>query len=329
MKKNGYLRSFLALFLAFVMIMADSSVTTYAATVGRVKQKSAELVNVTLNAPDGTYYVAAMKDNGSWYEARSKVAKVDVTDGSGNVILQSRNITDAQVVLLTLKQGSYNENYAQDNYAVIKSNNILDYTKKVSGGEINGDAAEINVTTIGNTTVSDVYGSLGSATNYAVFAGTFYNAGDMEGNIATDSFHSDGSDIGDSGNVGQYTERLKIHTTKTVSGLKDTETFKFGLFDSNDKLVQVKALTFSKDGTQSFNFDTIELGSSSGTGSSSYKYSVYELEESKSGQYTYGSGKYNKVSNTYKDFTVSYSENTAIEIFNNDNYVKTASSTSI
>ena len=327
MKKNGYLRSFLALFLAFVMIMADSSVTTYAATVGRVKQKSAELVNVTLNAPDGTYYVAAMKDNGSWYEARSKVAKVDVTDGSGNVILQSRNITDAQVVLLTLKQGSYNENYAQDNYAVIKSNNILDYTKKVSGGEINGDAAEINVTTIGNTTVSDVYGSLGSATNYAVFAGTFYNAGDMEGNIATDSFHSDGSDIGDSGNVGQYTERLKIHTTKTVSGLKDTETFKFGLFDSNDKLVQVKALTFSKDGTQSFNFDTIELGSSSGTGSSSYKYSVYELEESKSGQYTYGSGKYNKVSNTYKDFTVSYSENTAIEIFNNDNYVKTASGT--
>ena len=41
MKKNGYLRSFLALFLAFVMIMADSSVTTFAATVGMVKQKSA------------------------------------------------------------------------------------------------------------------------------------------------------------------------------------------------------------------------------------------------------------------------------------------------
>lgn len=36
MKKNGYLRRFLALFLALVMIMADSSVTTFAATVGRV-----------------------------------------------------------------------------------------------------------------------------------------------------------------------------------------------------------------------------------------------------------------------------------------------------
>ena len=35
MKKNGYLRRFLALFLALVMIMADSSVTTFAATVGR------------------------------------------------------------------------------------------------------------------------------------------------------------------------------------------------------------------------------------------------------------------------------------------------------
>ena len=41
MKKNGYLRRFLALFLALVMIMADSSVTTFAATVGRVKQQNA------------------------------------------------------------------------------------------------------------------------------------------------------------------------------------------------------------------------------------------------------------------------------------------------
>ena len=41
MKKNGYLRRFLALFLALVMIMADSSVTTFAATVGMVKQQNA------------------------------------------------------------------------------------------------------------------------------------------------------------------------------------------------------------------------------------------------------------------------------------------------
>ena len=41
MKKNGYLKRFLALFLALVMIMADSSVTTFAATVGRVRQQNA------------------------------------------------------------------------------------------------------------------------------------------------------------------------------------------------------------------------------------------------------------------------------------------------
>ena len=41
MKKNGYLRRFLAMFLALVMIMADSSVTTFAATVGMVKQQNA------------------------------------------------------------------------------------------------------------------------------------------------------------------------------------------------------------------------------------------------------------------------------------------------
>lgn len=42
MKKNGYVRRFLALFLTLMMIMADSSVTTFAATVGMVKQQNGE-----------------------------------------------------------------------------------------------------------------------------------------------------------------------------------------------------------------------------------------------------------------------------------------------
>ncbi|MDD5803217.1 MAG: hypothetical protein PUE78_02715, partial [Clostridia bacterium] len=42
MKKNGYVRRFLALFLTLVMIMADSSVTTFAATVGMVRQQNGE-----------------------------------------------------------------------------------------------------------------------------------------------------------------------------------------------------------------------------------------------------------------------------------------------
>ena len=35
MKKNGYLRKFIAMFLVFVMLMADSSMTTFADVVGR------------------------------------------------------------------------------------------------------------------------------------------------------------------------------------------------------------------------------------------------------------------------------------------------------
>ena len=65
MKKNGYLRRFLALFLALVMIMADSSVTTFAATVGMVSQQNATVIDVTINAPDGTYYLAALESYGS------------------------------------------------------------------------------------------------------------------------------------------------------------------------------------------------------------------------------------------------------------------------
>ena len=44
MKKNGYLRKFIAMFLVFVMLMADSSMTTFASsfTVGRVKQQNAD-----------------------------------------------------------------------------------------------------------------------------------------------------------------------------------------------------------------------------------------------------------------------------------------------
>ena len=325
MKKNGYLRSFLALFLAFVMIMADSSVTTFAATVGMVSQQNATVIDVTVNAPDGTYYLAALESYGSWYAARSKVVKAEVIGGSTTVSLQpSSDISNAQIVLLALKQGGYREDYDGSVYKVIPNNSILDYTKKVSCGEIINNSAEINVTELGNKTVSNVFGSLGSATNYAVFAGEFHNDGDMEGNIATDLFYSDGGDIGDSGNVGKYTDALMVHVTKSVSGLKSAETFNFGLFDNSDKLIEVKSLTFSSNGTSSFDFTQINTKDSNGTGASSYKYAVYELEENANGNYAYGSKKYNKVADKYKDFSVSYNENTAIEIFNNDNFVGTA-----
>ena len=50
MKKNGYVRRFLALFLTLVMIMADSSVTTFAATVGMVKQQNGDDQQIAVQA---------------------------------------------------------------------------------------------------------------------------------------------------------------------------------------------------------------------------------------------------------------------------------------
>ena len=78
-------------------------------------------------------------------------------------------------------------------------------------------------------------------------------------------FYSDGGDIGDSGNVGKYTDALMVHVTKSVSGLK-SETFNFGLFDNSDKLIEVKSLTFSSNGTSSFDFTQINTKDSNGTG---------------------------------------------------------------
>ena len=52
MKKNGYVRRFLALFLTLVMVMADSSVTTFAATVGMVKQQNSVMPGKTLTYRD-------------------------------------------------------------------------------------------------------------------------------------------------------------------------------------------------------------------------------------------------------------------------------------
>ena len=57
MKKNGYLRKFIAMFLVFVMLMADSSMTTFASsfTVGRVKQQNADEDVAVQDADDGDF----------------------------------------------------------------------------------------------------------------------------------------------------------------------------------------------------------------------------------------------------------------------------------
>lgn len=96
MKKNGYLRKFIAMFLVFVMLMADSSMTTFADVVGRSVQQnavedeengidlqSANDVNVTVTAPDGTYYVKLKQKENEWWASDIASASVQVQNGKG------------------------------------------------------------------------------------------------------------------------------------------------------------------------------------------------------------------------------------------------------
>ena len=59
MKKNGYLRKFIVMFLVFVMLMADSSMTTFAETVGSVRQQNADQGVVVQDGDDSVALFSA------------------------------------------------------------------------------------------------------------------------------------------------------------------------------------------------------------------------------------------------------------------------------
>lgn len=109
MKKNGYLRKFIAMFLVFVMLMADSSMTTFADVVGRSVQQnavedeengidlqSANDVNVTVTAPDGTYYVKLKQKENEWWASDIASASVQVQNGKGTCSLDGSNLNDSK-----------------------------------------------------------------------------------------------------------------------------------------------------------------------------------------------------------------------------------------
>lgn len=119
MKKNGYLRKFIAMFLVFVMLMADSSMTTFASsfTVGRVKQQNADegiavqsaddQYNVQINADAefdwnafinaGYQYVMLGKTTNGWPGIEA-VSTVESISGAGNVTLKNiKDTTDSKI----------------------------------------------------------------------------------------------------------------------------------------------------------------------------------------------------------------------------------------
>ena len=203
MKKNGYLRRFLALFLALVMIMADSSVTTFAATVGMVSQQNAvQDVEVTVTGVDGTYYLSAMQSSES-NQATSKVAKVEVTGGTGTVSLESnqwnRDISSDPIVMLSLKQGSsYNagESYDQNKYDIIRNGGILKCDNgKVCSVSINSKTVTLTQIPINAGTSKNFRNILGSSTNFGIVANEATFRGHLESNFAIGKLNFEGSNV--------------------------------------------------------------------------------------------------------------------------------------
>ena len=207
MKKNGHLRRFLALFLALVMIMADSSVTTFAGTVGMVRQKSAEErslpteVEVTVNAPDGTYYLSAMQSNES-NDATSKVAKVEVVGGTGTVELVPKkaewDISANPIVLLSLKNGTYTEgeSYDQNKYNIIRNGEIFRTENgNVCSVTIASQTVTLTSVAINPGTSRNFRSILGSSTNYGIVANEATFKGHLESNFAIGKLNFEGSNV--------------------------------------------------------------------------------------------------------------------------------------
>ena len=102
MKKNGHLRRFLALFLALVMIMADSSVTTFAGTVGMVRQKSADTEAETENKQtvytyeDSKVTVTATLENANAVPDNAKfiVTKMNKTDHQDDYVYAEQKLKE-------------------------------------------------------------------------------------------------------------------------------------------------------------------------------------------------------------------------------------------
>ena len=116
MKKNGYLRRFLALFLALVMIMADSSVTTFAATVGMVKQKSADAEVETENQQTVYTY------EDSKVTVTATLENVDAVPDNAKFVVTKMNKADQQedytYAEQKLKEYEESENVLYDSYLI-------------------------------------------------------------------------------------------------------------------------------------------------------------------------------------------------------------------
>ena len=207
MKKNGYLRKFIAMFLVFVMLMADSSMTTFADVVGRSVQQnavedeengidlqSANDVNVTVTAPDGTYYVKLKQKENEWWASDIASASVQVQNGKGTCSLDGSNLNDSKENWLEIG--------LQENGSFVKSGEVLRSEGKIYSVTESNHAFTVNEISIQPGTQRNFKDILGSATNFGIVANEATFKGHLESNFAIGKLNYEGSNVQMSKNEG-------------------------------------------------------------------------------------------------------------------------------
>ena len=207
MKKNGYLRKFIAMFLVFVMLMADSSMTTFADVVGRSVQQnavedeengidlqSADDVNVTVTAPDGTYYVKLKQKENEWWASDIASASVQVQNGKGTCSLDGSNLNDSKENWLEIG--------LQENGSFVKSGEVLRSEGKIYSVTESNHAFTVNEISIQPGTQRNFKDILGSATNFGIVANEATFKGHLESNFAIGKLNYKGSNVQMSKNEG-------------------------------------------------------------------------------------------------------------------------------
>ena len=118
MKKNGYVRRFLALFLTLMMIMADSSVTTFAATVGMVKQQNGD----EQQAAEGENQKKVYTYEDSKVIVTATLENADAVPDNANFVVTKMNAKDHQddyaYAEQMLKEYEEAENVLYDSYLI-------------------------------------------------------------------------------------------------------------------------------------------------------------------------------------------------------------------
>ena len=172
-------------------------------TVGRVKQQNADEgvavqssndVNVTVNAPDGTYYVKLKQKENEWWASDIARASVQVQNGKGTCSLDGSNLDGSKENWLEIG--------LQENGSFVKSGEVLRSEGKIYSVTESNHAFTVNEISIQPGTQRNFKDILGSATNFGIVANEATFKGHLESNFAIGKLNYEGSNVQMSKNEG-------------------------------------------------------------------------------------------------------------------------------